>query len=66
MSKAKKIKKLYRSRTDSMLGGVCGGIAQRMNWDPSLVRLIWVFFTLAGGSGFLLYLILWLIIPLEP
>ena len=63
---AKEMKKLYRSQQDSMLAGVCGGIAQRMGWDSSLVRLAWIFFTLAGGSGFLLYLILWIVIPPEP
>lgn len=59
-------KKLYKSRTDSKLDGVCAGIAKYLNVDPTLIRLIWVVFSLCGGSGFLAYLICALIIPREP
>jgi len=59
-------KKLYRSRKDRMLGGVCGGIAQYFNVDPTIVRLIWAFITLAWGVGLVAYLVAWLIIPEEP
>lgn len=59
-------KRLYRSRKDRFLGGVCGGFASYFNVDPTLVRLIWVVLCLAWGAGVLLYIIAWIIIPLEP
>lgn len=55
--------RLTRSTTDTMLGGVCGGIAQTYNLDPTLVRILFVVATLLGFSGILLYLILWVVIP---
>lgn len=61
-----KVKRLYRSGKDKILGGVCGGIAEYFNIDPTIVRLIWVFFALAYGTGILAYLIGWLIIPRNP
>lgn len=57
--------RLARSTTDTMLGGVCGGIAQTYNLDPTLVRILFVVATLLGFSGILLYLILWVVIPVE-
>jgi len=59
-------KRLYRSRREKMIAGVCGGIAEYLNIDPSIVRLIWVLLTLLGGSGILLYVVAWFIIPLNP
>jgi len=59
-------KVLYRSKSDRMLGGVCGGLARHLNIDPTLVRLIFVALTLAGGPGILIYLICWIAIPEEP
>ncbi len=59
-------KRLYRSRNQAMLGGVCGGIAEYANLDPTIVRLIFVLLALLGGHGILVYLILWLVIPIEP
>jgi len=58
-------KRLYRSRTDRMIGGVCGGLGAYFNVDPSLVRLAFVLLLVFGGSGFLLYVILWVILPEE-
>ncbi len=55
-------KKLYRSRTDSMIAGVCGGLAEYFDIDASLVRVGAVLLTLAWGSGILAYVILWLIV----
>ncbi len=49
-----------------MIAGVCGGIAEYLDIDPTLVRLIMVLLFFANGTGFLFYLIAWLIIPLEP
>ena len=57
--------RLTRSTTDTMLGGVCGGIAQTYTLDPTLVRILFVVATLLGFSGILLYLILWVVIPVE-
>ena len=56
-------KRLLRSNNDRMLAGVCGGIAEYFNLDPSLLRLAWIFLTLFFGTGFLVYLIAWIIIP---
>jgi phage shock protein C len=59
-------KRLYRSRNDRKLAGVCGGIAEYYGWDPTLVRVAWIVLTLLGGSGILIYLILWLVMPESP
>ena len=59
-------KKLYRSRTERWLAGVCGGLGNYFAVDPTLVRVIFVILSLTFGSGLLIYLILWLIIPNEP
>ncbi len=58
-------RRLYRSDTDKMLGGVCGGLAQYLDVDPTVIRLIFVLAALLGGHGILVYLILWLIMPPE-
>lgn len=60
---AKGYKQLYRSTTNKMIGGVCGGIAEYFGVDPTLIRLGFVAVTLLGGSGVLVYLILWLVVP---
>lgn len=59
-------KRLYRSRTDTMLGGVCSGLAKYFSLDPTVVRLIFVLLFLLAGHGLVVYLILWLVVPLEP
>ena len=59
-------RKLYRSRTDKMISGVCGGLADYLTLDPTVVRLIFIVLFLLGGHGLLIYLILLLIMPLEP
>ena len=59
-------KRLYRSRRDVMIAGVCGGIAEYFDVDPTIVRLIAVVLILGWGSGFLAYLIAVLIIPKNP
>lgn len=60
------MERLYRSRTDKKIAGVCGGLAKYFDIDPVIVRLLWLFFVLLGGSGIILYIIAWIIIPLEP
>jgi len=58
--------RLYRSRTDRILFGVAGGFAEWLDQDPALVRIIWALLVLAGGAGFLLYIIAAIVIPEEP
>ena len=55
--------RLVRSTNDRMIAGVCGGVAEYFRVDPTLVRALLVAFTLLGGSGILLYVILWLVMP---
>ena len=59
-------KKLYKSNTNKMLEGVCGGIAEYFGVDPTIVRLAWVVFCALGGSGILAYIIAAIIIPRRP
>jgi len=60
-------KKLYRSRDDKMIAGVCGGLGKYLNIDPTLLRLIFALLVVFGiGSGLLVYLILMIVVPLEP
>lgn len=63
---AEKEKKLYRSGNNKMIAGVCGGIAEYFGWDPTLVRLALVAFFLIGGSGILLYIVAWILMPRNP
>lgn len=60
------VKRLYRSRTDRMIGGVCGGLANYLNIDPTLIRLFFVLLFFGVGTGPLLYLIMWIVVPEEP
>ena len=60
------MKKLYRSETDKKIAGVCGGIAEYLNVDSTIVRLIWVLAVLFAGTGVLAYIICALIIPDRP
>lgn len=55
--------RLYRSTTDKVIGGVCGGLAAYFKIDPVLVRLAFVVFALAGGASILLYIVLWIAVP---
>jgi len=59
------MKKLYRSGNDKILGGVCGGIGEYFDVDPTIVRLLWILLSL-HGVGVLLYFIAWLMIPKNP
>lgn len=56
-------RRLYRSSRDKQLGGVCGGIAEYLDLDPSLVRIGAILLLLVGGTGFLAYLVAWFVIP---
>jgi phage shock protein C len=59
-------KRLFRSRENAMIGGVCAGIADYFNTDPSLIRLATVLLFFAGGVGVLGYIVAWIIIPHKP
>lgn len=54
---------LYRSETNKVLGGVCGGLGEVFQIDPTIVRVLFVLATLFGGSGLLFYVIMWVVIP---
>jgi len=58
--------RLYRSRSDRMLFGVAGGMAEWLDVDPSVVRLVWALLILAGGVGLLFYIIAAIVVPEEP
>jgi phage shock protein PspC (stress-responsive transcriptional regulator) len=58
-------KRLTRSRTDYMLGGVCSGLGHYFSIDATIVRLVFVVLAVSGGSGVLLYLVLWIVMPRE-
>lgn len=60
------MKRLYKSNTNKMIDGVCGGVAEYLNLDPTVVRLVWVILACMGGSGLVAYLIAMLIIPEKP
>ncbi|MFW6149025.1 MAG: PspC domain-containing protein [Atribacterota bacterium] len=59
-------KKLYRSKKDSMIAGVCGGIAEYFDIDSTLVRLLAILIVFLGGVGVIVYIIAWIIIPENP
>lgn len=59
-------KKLYRSNRDKVISGVCGGIAEYFAIDSTLIRLLWVLITLAGGAGIIGYIICLIVIPERP
>jgi phage shock protein PspC (stress-responsive transcriptional regulator) len=59
--------RLYRDTSDKFLGGVCSGIANYLNFDPAVVRLLFAIITFGGfGIGFLIYVLLWIILPARP
>jgi phage shock protein PspC (stress-responsive transcriptional regulator) len=60
------IKRLYRSCTDTVIGGVAGGLAEYLEIDVILVRLIFLVLLFSGGIGFLAYIVAWVIIPVDP
>ena len=59
-------KKLYRIKQGKQLAGVCGGIAEYLNIDPTVVRLLWVLISLFAGAGLLAYIICAFVIPEKP
>jgi phage shock protein C len=59
---------LRRSRSHRILGGVCGGLAEWLGWDPTVVRILYVVVSILSVAfpGILVYLVLWLIMPMSP
>jgi phage shock protein PspC (stress-responsive transcriptional regulator) len=59
---------LYRSKKDAIIAGVCGGLAESLGWNPTMVRLLYVIISLASAAfpGVLVYLILWIAMPRNP
>lgn len=58
-------KKLRRSRTNRKIAGVCAGVADYLDFDPTLIRVVWLLCVLLGGTGVLAYLIGWIVMPEE-
>jgi phage shock protein C len=59
-------RKFVRSTNDRKIAGVCAGVADYFDWDPTIVRLIWALATLVPGPNILAYLVLWLVLPQGP
>jgi phage shock protein PspC (stress-responsive transcriptional regulator) len=59
-------RKLMRSSTDKKIAGVCAGIADYFDLDPTIVRVVWLLAVLCAGTGLLLYVILWIVLPVAP
>jgi len=58
------MKQLYRSKNNRMLGGVCAGLGEHLDVDPTVIRLIWAVVTLLSfGTGIIIYILAWIIIP---
>jgi phage shock protein PspC (stress-responsive transcriptional regulator) len=61
------MKRLYRSRTNRVIAGVAGGLGEYFGVDATIIRIIWVLLALPGGlPGIVLYIIFWILMPLEP
>ncbi len=60
------MKKLYRSKSDVMIAGVCSGLAKYLDVDPTAIRLAFVLLLFLAFGGFWIYVILWIIMPVEP
>ncbi len=59
-------RRLYRIPNQGMIGGVCAGLGDYLRADPTLIRLLFVFLALAGMSGVLIYVIMWIVVPVKP
>jgi phage shock protein C len=59
-------KRLMRSSRDKKIAGVCAGLAEYFDIDPTIVRVVWLLAIFLGGTGVLAYLILWIVLPLAP
>ena len=59
-------RRLYRSRKNRKIAGVSAGLAEYLNVDPTVIRVLFIVFAVMGGAGALIYLAMWLVIPEEP
>jgi phage shock protein PspC (stress-responsive transcriptional regulator) len=59
-------KKLYRSRKNRLIAGICGGLAEYFDFDPIIVRMITLILVLSFGAGLIAYIIAWIVVPEEP
>jgi phage shock protein C len=59
-------RRLMRSSTDKKIGGVCAGLADFLDIDPMIVRVVWILAVLCAGTGIIFYLVLWIVLPLAP
>jgi len=60
------IKRIYRSKKDKAIAGVCGGIGEYLNIDSTIIRIFWAASLFAGGAGIVAYILCWIIIPENP
>jgi len=60
------VRRLYRSRTDRILGGVCGGLGEYLGVDSNLIRIIWILLSFVYGVAIILYIIAWILLPEKP
>jgi phage shock protein C len=63
---AKETKRLYRSRNNRMLGGVCAGLGEYLNIDATVIRILFVVLAFVYGASFIVYLIMWVLMPEAP
>jgi phage shock protein PspC (stress-responsive transcriptional regulator) len=59
-------RKLYRSKNDRKLSGVCGGLGEYTGVDANVVRVLFIVLAVLGGAGLIIYLAMWIIVPQEP
>jgi phage shock protein C len=59
-------RRLYRSRKNRKIAGVSAGLAEYLNVDPTIIRVLFIVFAVMGGAGALIYLAMWLVVPEEP
>ena len=59
-------RRLYRSRKNRKIAGVSAGLAEYLNVDPTIIRVLFIVFAVMGGAGGLIYLAMWLVVPEEP
>jgi phage shock protein PspC (stress-responsive transcriptional regulator) len=60
------VKRLMRSSRDKKIGGVCAGLGDYFGLDPNIIRVVWLLAIFCAGAGFLVYIILWIVLPLAP
>jgi phage shock protein C len=63
---ASETKRLYRSKSDRMIGGVCGGLGKYLSIDPTVVRILFILLALTPFNGLIAYLLMLIIVPQEP